>query len=79
MILDWVPDCHHSVGHISQFESLKYRASLPAAFLFQIGPVVAYRTSLAPSEHTLDFRAAINNRPSHTDPISHFAEFTGTK
>jgi len=48
MILDWVPDCHHSVGHISQFESLKYRASLPAAFLFQIGPVVAYRTSLAP-------------------------------
>ena len=50
MILDWVPDCHHSVGHISQFESLKYRASLPAAFLFQIGPVVAYRTSLAPTK-----------------------------
>ena len=52
MILDWVPDCHHSVGHISQFESLKYRASLPAAFLFQIGPVVAYRTSLAPTIQT---------------------------
>jgi len=37
---------HHSVGHISQFEFLKCRASLPAAFLFQIGPVAAYRTSL---------------------------------
>ena len=35
-------DCHHSVGHISQFEPLKYRATLPAAFLFQIGPMVAY-------------------------------------
>ena len=28
------PDCNHSVGHIHLFEPLKYRAPLPAAFLF---------------------------------------------
>ena len=43
-------DCHHSVGHISQFGPLKCRATLPAAFLFQIGPEVAYSPSLHSSD-----------------------------
>ena len=46
--LDRVPDCNHTVGHISQLVSLKCRATLPAVFLFQFGPVVACSPSLAP-------------------------------
>ena len=41
-------DCHHSVGHIRLFEPLKDRAALPAAFLFQIVPLVDSSPSLAP-------------------------------
>ena len=39
-------DCYHSVGHISQLESLKYRAGSAAAFLFRIGPTVDSSPSL---------------------------------
>ena len=42
-------DCHHSAGHIGQLVSLKCRATLPAAFLFQIGTIV----DCSPSLHSL--------------------------
>ena len=39
-------DCYHSVRHISQLESLKYRAGSAAAILFRIGPHVDSSLSL---------------------------------
>ena len=48
-------DCYHSVRHISQLESLKYRAGSAAAILFRIGPHV----DSSPSLHS--WQAAIQN------------------